>query len=545
LDETPIVPGYRLVRPLGAGGMGSVYVAERLATHQLYAIKFLREDHLDNGSSVARFDREIRALQAIRHPHVVSVFDAYAPQPGEKGRPWVVMELLEGEGLDRLLRRRRSVSPKLAVSIMLQVLDGLAAVHEKGIVHRDLGPSNIFLVPQQAGKYLAKVLDFGLSRPTEEGSGEEQANITQQGTLMGKPAYVSPEIFHHRTLDARSDLYACGVLLFRMVAGRLPYRETQANLLWTERYHEREHPRERPRLGEFVPGLPPKLELCVAKALRIDPAERYPSAEDMQADLLDIEDSVLRALSESPLPVGPTAEGLHATATADAVSPPLTIPPRPTHRWRVIAGAAGVAVLAAVALVVALSGGGTEPDRTTDSAPPAAGALDDAPVAGAPMGVAAVVAVAPTPPADGAAALPADAPVPVVDAGAAVKAAADVAATDEPDAGLAAAPPDVPPAGPTVHLKFLEVPAGATITVDGVAVDPALGIDLPQADRTVDVVVTPAQGGLRPYRVSVSTRDDRVIRPRFRRGTAPRDGGPTVIHGQQGTTFVLDLGDAR
>ncbi|MBN1769943.1 MAG: serine/threonine protein kinase [Deltaproteobacteria bacterium] len=515
MSEALEVPGYRLVRPLGAGGMGSVYVAERLATHQLYAVKFLREDHLDNESSVARFHREIKALRSIRHPHVVGVFDAFAPQPGRPGRPWVVMELLEGEGLDRLLRRRRSVSPSLAVSIMLQVLDGLAAVHARGIVHRDLGPSNIFLVPQQHGKYLAKVLDFGLSR-VAGGEEEERANITQRGTLMGKPAYVAPEMFHHRPLDARADLYACGVLLFRMIAGRLPYRELRAAELWGERYEERTQPQERPKLGSFVPGLPEQLEQCVAKALRLDPRERYASAEKMQVDLIEIEQHVLPPLPE-PLPVvRPLSEGPAAASTADAVPTPRTIPPRSLPRGRLYVGAAAIVAVAAAALVLALTWGEAGPRGT-----------------GTPVEPAAVAVV------DGGGAVPDVVPKPTPDAGTETAESAAEPAATQPEAGLLA--------GPTVHIAFEEVPDGATVTVDGIAVDPAVGIDLPQADRRVDVVVVPERAGLRPYRVSLSTREDRVIRPRFSRvgPRPPRDAGPTVIHGQQGTTFVLELGGDR
>lgn len=507
--------------------MGSVYAAERLATHQLYAIKFLREDHLDNESSRVRFNREIQALRSIRHPHVVGVFDAFAPPPGRPGRPWVVMELLEGEGLDRLLRRRRSLSPNLAVSIMLQVLDGLAAVHACGIVHRDLGPSNIFLVPQPHGKYLAKVLDFGLSRVPESDE-EDRANITQKGTLMGKPAYVAPEMFLRQPPDARGDLYACGVMLFRMIAGRLPYRETHASALWAERYETREHPPEAPRLGKYVPGLPPPLEECVAKALRNDPDERYPSAEKMQADLLEIEQHVLPRLPEPAYPARPAPEVATGATTANGVPTPRTLPPRTAERWRLYAGGAAIAAAAAAAaLAIALVRGGDEPRGTGVVVPPPA--------------ILAARNVEPAPEEDGR--------EPDRDAGAADAAAPDIQAL--PDAAIgspATAPAEAGPlAGPTVHFAFRDVPADATVTVDGIAVDPAIGIDLPQADRTVEVVVASGRPGLRPYRVVVPASRDQVIRPRFRRATTTpsRDAGSTVIHGQQGTTFVLDLGGNR
>jgi serine/threonine-protein kinase len=243
--------GYVLERPLGKGGMGVVWVARKLSTHQEFAVKFLKEEFLEDTTYLARFEREVAALRAIRHPNVVNVFEWSMPKGDPEAKPYVVMELLGGEGLDRLIRRQRILRPQLAVSIMLQVLDGLAAAHNIGVIHRDLGPSNVQLIPQPGGGYLVKVLDFGLARPKVQG--EEEAQVTQMGTLMGKPGYVAPEMFLMQPADARADIFACGMMLYRMLSGRLPFRETQAQMLWAERYAEKNHDREYPSVREYAP----------------------------------------------------------------------------------------------------------------------------------------------------------------------------------------------------------------------------------------------------------------------------------------------------
>jgi tRNA A-37 threonylcarbamoyl transferase component Bud32 len=539
MADAPPIKGYRLIRPLGAGGMGSVYVVEKVATHQQYAVKFLREDHLDNERSVTRFSREIQALRAIRHPHVVSVFDWAAPEPGTVGKPYVVMELLDGEGLDRLLRRRRSLAPALAVSILLQVLDGLKAVHELGIVHRDLGPSNIFLTPQPGGKYLAKVLDFGLARPPES-SEEAQANVTQRGTLLGKPAYIAPEMFHHRPAEASADLYACGIILFRMLAGRLPYRETQAEMLWAERYAERERPVERPSIRSFVPLIPDKLEICIAKAVRLNPEERYATADDMQADLLDIEDSVLRKdpagamlpLAGSEGPPQPSASGPGAVET-----PTAGHVPRRRWSWLAVLGIV-VGAAAPLAIVLFLATGSDEESRpatkvAVNERPAADGTEDGGRVIPTPEGGGADVlvkqieiAVPPLTPDAG----PTD-PPPAMDGGDGT----DGADADGADFGDVA----------TVHFSFDQIPRGSRVLVGGNEIDPAVGIDLPRSRVPIGIVITAPRAGLLPYRANFAPNQDRSFRPHFRVAGQGEEDAATIIHGQQGTTFVLDLEEPR
>jgi len=297
LNERITIPGYRIVRPLATGGMGAVFEVEKLATRKRFAAKFLHEHLATEREYRLRFEREVGALCAVRHPHIVNIFGWRLPAVGEGGKPYILMELLHGEGLDQILAREVALPPRRAISILLQVLDGLAAAHQAGVIHRDLGPSNVFLTAQPHGDPLVKLLDFGLAGPT--GGGEARINVTQAGTVMGKPAYVAPEMFERKPIDARSDIFACGVLLFRMVSGRLPYREQDPSLLWIERYAERQERREYPRLRDVLAVVPEVLDEVCWRAMRRNPDERFHSARAMQMDLLEVDAELARLAGET------------------------------------------------------------------------------------------------------------------------------------------------------------------------------------------------------------------------------------------------------
>ncbi|NMC72075.1 MAG: serine/threonine protein kinase, partial [Myxococcales bacterium] len=336
MNERVTIPGYRIVKPLATGGMGAVFEVEKLATRKRFAAKFLHEHLATEREYRLRFEREVGALCAVRHPHIVNIFGWRLPAIGEGGKPYILMELLHGEGLDQLLAREVALPPRRAISILLQVLDGLAAAHQAGVIHRDLGPSNVFLTAQPHGDPLVKLLDFGLAGPT--GGGEARINVTQAGTVMGKPAYVAPEMFERKPIDARSDIFACGVLLFRMVSGRLPYREQESSLLWIERYAERQERRQYPRLRDVLAVVPEILDEACWRAMRRNPDERFHSARAMQMDLLEVDAELARLAgetSESALswsevaapamdrPLTPAAGG---DTVAFAVAPPTDAP---------------------------------------------------------------------------------------------------------------------------------------------------------------------------------------------------------------------------
>jgi serine/threonine protein kinase len=297
VNDRVAIPGYRVVRPLATGGMGAVYEVEKLATRKRFAAKFLHEHLATEREYRLRFEREVGALCSVRHPHIVNIFGWRLPGVGEGGKPYILMELLHGEGLDQLLAREIALPPRRALSILLQVLDGLFAAHGAGVIHRDLGPSNVFLVAQPQSDPLVKLLDFGLAGPV--GGGEARINVTQAGTVMGKPAYVAPEMFESKQIDARADIFACGVLFFRMIAGRLPYREQESSLLWIERYSERQAPREYPALHEVLASVPDCLDEVCTKAMLRNPDQRFRSAREMQLALLDVDSELARLSGET------------------------------------------------------------------------------------------------------------------------------------------------------------------------------------------------------------------------------------------------------
>ena len=444
-------------------------------------------------------------MRAIRHPNVVNIFEWSMPKDDPDAKPYVVMEMLEGEGLDRTLRRQRILPPQVAVAVLLQILDGLAAAHNVGVIHRDLGPSNVFLTAQPNGAYLVRVLDFGLARPV---TGEEDANVTQAGTLMGKPGYVAPETFLQKPVDARVDLFAVGMILYRMLAGRLPYRETQAQLLWAERYGEKSHDREYSSIGELAAWVPEKLALISAKAIRRKPEERYQSAEDMQVDLLDIEDSVLvRAAAASPSP--PPRPADHSSTLSPEALTGTSIPIVVKKRWLPAAGAA--AAVAAVAVVIFLvwgRGGGGTAAAGADSNTSAAAEADTVASAGDPE-------AGPSSAADAAAAVEAVAVVPPpADAGSA-----------EPVAEAAAEP-----AERTVLVVVSGAPDGATIKIGDEEIDPAEPkIRLAYSEDVVTVTVEAS--GFEKFTEVILPTSDKVVNVRMRAIRRPppprRDAGST------------------
>ena len=208
-------PGrYRIVRKLGEGGMGVVYAAHDDRLDRPVAIKRIRPGHGD-GQERERLWREARAAASVNHPNVCQLYEIDEDGDGL----FLAMELLDGEPLSARLARG-PLLPSEAVQIALAVLSALAALHQKGIVHRDLKPSNIFLAPHGV-----KLLDFGLARPFNGGCGRtSESDLTLPGVLLGTPHYMAPELIEGRVVDARSDLFVLGIVLYEMLAGKPPFR---------------------------------------------------------------------------------------------------------------------------------------------------------------------------------------------------------------------------------------------------------------------------------------------------------------------------------
>jgi len=346
VERTDIIPHKRLItgkyqlgRLLGEGGMGAVYEAEHLSLGARVAVKLLNESVSGNPKSIARFRREARAMAAIRHDNVVTVTDA---GEDEDGVPFLVMELLRGESLSSVIRRERRLTPEAAVTITLQILAGLAAAHDRGVIHRDLKPGNIFVTAAPEGGYRIKILDFGISKFP---GGEITAELTLEGVMMGTPQYMAPEQARgSQDLDARVDIYSVGVLLYRMVTGKLPYTGNGPEDLY-----------ERIQRGQPVPPrdinaeIPEPLEREILRAMSVDRGQRHANARTFRAALQEAtpglpRDSAIHTPSFESLPaiagsvdefqVAPT---MSAAPTGSAISlqhPPDDAAASPTRGAR-------------------------------------------------------------------------------------------------------------------------------------------------------------------------------------------------------------------
>jgi eukaryotic-like serine/threonine-protein kinase len=267
---------YEILAPLGAGGMGEVYRARDVRLDRAVAVKVLPERLWHDPDALARFEREAKAVAALSHPNILEIHDV-----GEAGGvSYAVMELLEGETLRERLRDG-PLPPARAVGYGVQIAEGLAAAHAKGFVHRDLKPENVFIT--QDGRL--KILDFGIAkRPAAAGPVPAEASTeflaTEPGVLLGTAAYMSPEQVRGRPLDARSDIFSFGAVLYEMLAGSRAFPgRTQADTLAAILTVEP------PALDARLPDLPPPLVRIVGRCLAKEPDERYAAARDLAADL--------------------------------------------------------------------------------------------------------------------------------------------------------------------------------------------------------------------------------------------------------------------
>jgi serine/threonine protein kinase len=264
---------YRLVRPLGEGGMGIVFEAVHLRLRQKVAIKFLRPDVLRLPDAVERFEREARASGGMRGPHVVHVLDV---DTDVGGRPYMVMELLRGRDLDAELQARGPLPIAQAVDWVLQACAAVVEAHAAGIVHRDLKPSNLFLDEQDRTR-VVKVLDFGISKSAHE----EEAAVTSTAVTVGTPLYMSPEqVRSSRDVDGRTDIWSLGVILYELIAGAPPFLGTTTAAIAAIVADAT------PSLRDVRREVPDDLERAIMTALAKAPEDRFPTAEAFGAALM-------------------------------------------------------------------------------------------------------------------------------------------------------------------------------------------------------------------------------------------------------------------
>jgi serine/threonine protein kinase len=318
---------YKLIESLGEGGMGSVFRAERLHIGDEVAVKLLHRDLVREQQALERFRREARTAAQIRHPNVVTIHD-FSDGAGTAGEAYIVMELAPGASLGKLLRREGRMPAKRAVHLTLDICNGVGVAHRQGLLHRDLKPDNVIVVPpaHEGEEETAKVVDFGLAKVRDVAA---SGSLTKTGTVLGTLYYMSPEQCSGEELDARSDVYSLGAMLYEMLVGNPPFRANNMAGLISKHLHELP-----PAFPEFL-QVPTAIQSVCLRALAKDRNQRQPDALAFGREL--------KKALETPVHYQP--------------APPQTVTRRSPLRWIAAATAVMVALVVIVGVGIAIQFG--------------------------------------------------------------------------------------------------------------------------------------------------------------------------------------------
>lgn len=265
---------YRILSPLGEGGMAVVYRANHVQMERTVVIKVMQGWLLSNRNSVERFERECKLTAKLNHPNIVSVYDVGAINGKE---PYLVMEFINGESLADKIQKGGALPYATTANIIIQICRGLQEAHSNGIIHRDLKPDNVLLQHKSDRPDWVKIVDFGISNLVEGSK-----RLTKTGRMVGTPEYIAPEQLKDRPIDIRTDLYGIGVMMFEMLTGHVPFDGESAEAILMK--HLLEDP---PAMSEVKPDLPePNLfQPIVDKLMRKDPDQRYQTATELRLDV--------------------------------------------------------------------------------------------------------------------------------------------------------------------------------------------------------------------------------------------------------------------
>lgn len=379
---------YRIEQLLGSGGMGHVVSAVHVQLDQRVAIKFMRDEHLNDGDAVKRFEREARAASRLKSMHAARVVDVGTL---DSGSPYMVMELLEGVTLRALMKQRGRLECEEAAALIAHACEAIAEAHSLGLVHRDVKPTNLFITRTATGKPLLKVLDFGIVKAIDADATNEEATLTKTHVPVGSPKYMAPEqVTSSKTVDRRADVWGLGACLFEMTTGQAPFRADNLLELGAKIVHE-----PVAEVRNLRPDMDPELSAIIHRCLQKNPDHRYADAGELARALEDYvgrPTSSPRMLSPLEMTTTPSAPMVAATPVGFAPPPPAlqrvddtggsrgtnvawgeTAGRRPTPHYVAIGLAASglVAVIGSVLVVLAVRGR----NPTTTHATPASASV--------------------------------------------------------------------------------------------------------------------------------------------------------------------------